>query len=180
MSIQDVINTLRELIAPSELLESGVEKALAAAGNYGAEDVLSESATGGTPWEFPGLVRKPGGNCLLVNAHVLVETTALTPRLTLYLYSQRPTCAVNDNVPNTGPIHADRLFFIRQIDFPALEDLGGVSGAVASISTVGNLPIAFTCEPDDTKIYGILVTRDAITGQAAGMTCTVRLSGEPY
>src|SRR3990167_9145175 len=44
------------------------EKSLAAAGNYTAGDVLSESATAATAWYFPNCASKPGGSFWITGA----------------------------------------------------------------------------------------------------------------
>lgn len=152
-----------------------VNKALAAAGNYDAEDVLSESATVGTTWIF----LRCGGSGYITKALAICEITALTPRLTLFLFNKLPTSALNDAVANTALLHADLDNYIGKIDFSALEDLGGDSASEASPSTSGNLPLAFRTTDSTDTLWGILVTRDAITGEAAGMDLTIKLSLEP-
>ena len=154
-----------------------VTKAIAAAGNYDAEDVLSESASAGTAWQFSDIARK-GSRGYITNAKVVSETTGLTPRLTLYLFKAAPTSNLNDRVANTAVLHADLANYVGRIDFMALEDLGGDSEAVVSPSTVGNLPLAFECAPDDGDLHGILVTRAAITGEVAADDYTVSLTSE--
>ena len=106
-----------------------VTKALAAAGNYDAEDVLSQSATVGTVWTFSAIATSNGRGGYITRARVICETTALTPRLTLYLFNTTPTSAVNDNVANTAVLNADIAKYEGKIDFPAMEDLGGDSEA---------------------------------------------------
>lgn len=150
-----------------------VTKALAAAGDYTAEDVLSESATAGTVWTF--LVGRGSG--YLTKAQAICETTALTPRLALFLFKATPTSNLNDNVANTALLHADLANYIGRIDFPALSDIGGDSEAVATPSTTGNLPLAYVADKDG-KIYGVLATRDAITGETAGDDMTIILTVE--
>ena len=100
-----------------------VAKTLAAAGDYAAEDVLSENASTGTAWEFD-IARIAGGTGTLTKAHILWNRTALTPAITLYLFNASPTSSLNDNTANTGVINADRGIYLGRIDFPALEDLG--------------------------------------------------------
>lgn len=155
-----------------------VTVAVAAAGDYAAEDVLSDSASSGTAWTFDTVARGNGGKGYITKAQVLCETTALTPRLTLYLFNATPTSNLNDNVANTAPSHTDIASYIGRIDFPAMEDLGGDSEAVASPSTYGNLPLAFECASGDDALYGVLVTRDAITGESAGDEFIIRLTVE--
>ncbi len=158
--------------------EVSVTKALAAAGAYAAEDVLSESATIGTAWEFADIVPARNVSARIVKAVVISETTAIVPALTLYLFTVTPTSAVNDNIQNTALIHADLANFIGKIDFPILEDLGGDSEALVTPSLVlGNLPLAFRVTGVTTSIFGILVTRDAFT-QVATRDMTVKLTAE--
>jgi len=61
-----------------------------------------------------------------------------------------------------------------------MEDLGGDSEAIASPSTVGNLPLAIKCAAGSKALYGVLVTRDAITGESAGDDYTIVLTAERY
>ena len=158
-------------------IEVSTTKAAEAAGNYAAEDVISEDATDseGTAWNFPNCAIGKGNSGVITKAVVLCETTALTHRLSLYLFKATPTSELDDNAANTAVIHADAANYVGRIDFPALEDLGGDSEAVATPSTSGNLPLEFVCASGDGDLYGILVTRDAITGEAAGADYIIKL-----
>lgn len=150
-------------------------KALAAAENYAAEDVLSESASAGTAWEFKNVTEKPGGAGAIVSARVLIETTALTPRVALFLFKDTPSTNKNDNAANTAPAYADRLLYIGRVDFAPCSDLGGQSEAEATTSPPGDLPVYFECMGDSTSIYGIPVLKDAVTEEAAGMHMEFKL-----
>lgn len=178
--LQEILNALKEIIVPITISEVAVTRTIAAAGDYAAEDVMSNSASAGTVWRFPNVARKNGGSAEIINAQVLWETTALTPRITLFLFTQPPTCVLNDNVANTAVANADIPFYIGKIDFPALEDLGGVSETEASPSTVGNLPKYFTCHSGSHTLYGVVVTRDAVTGESAGKEMTIKLTSERF
>jgi len=160
------------------LVSVSVTKALAAAGDYAANDVMSENAGTGTAWTFSSIVKANGCSGEITKAQVICETTGLIPRLTLYLFTATPTSQLNDNAANTALLHADLANYIGKIDFPAMEDLGGDSETLATPSTYGNLPFAFTCASDANDLYGILVTRDAITGESAGDDMTVKLTCE--
>ena len=59
-NLEDVEKAIREIGFISKVVRDG--KALAAAGDYGAEDVLSESATAGTAYTFDGMAEKNGGS----------------------------------------------------------------------------------------------------------------------
>lgn len=158
-----------------------VTKALAAAANYAAEDVLSESTSAGTVWTFSAISRVNGAYGAIVKAVASLETTALSPRLTLYLFNAAPgTAELDDNKANTVVANADISKYVGRIDFPALEDLGGNSEAIVTPSTIGNLPLAFQCASSADDLIGICVTRDAITGEAATDDLTINLTVEQY
>ncbi len=155
-------------------------------GAYTAEDVLSESdgAGTGTDWDFDAVGKVNGGTGYIVKAQAICETTAVTPRLTLYLFNVAPaagTHELDDNSANNSPIHADITsnYYIGKIDFPAMEDLGGDSESLASPSTYGNLPLAFNCATADDALYGVLVTRDAFTNTATN-DMTIKIVCEQY
>ncbi len=176
---RDLRSTLSDflIVAPS-LKTVSVTKALAAADDYGAEDVLSELASGGTAWKFPGMGRVNGGSGYITKAQVTWDTTALTPRIALFVFSEAPTSVLNDNVANTGVLRADVPFYQGPIDLMALSDLGGDSEATVTPSTVGNLPLAFKCADDANDLYILAVLRDAVTGEAAGAEMTITLTVE--
>lgn len=135
-------------------------KALAAATAYDAGDVLSETASSGqgTDWDFA-----MGGTGYITSAQVISETTAITPRLVLFLFRAPPTCELDDHAACTAPLAADLANCIGQIEFPAMIDRGtGMSYAMATPSTYGNIPLMF----DTPTIYGVLVTLDAFTQTA--------------
>jgi len=155
--------------ACKDLVELGIHKSVSVTkilvgGACSAEDVLSESISAGTYWTFAAIARTNGGKGLIIKAQAICETTALTPRLTLFLFNATPTCAKNDNVANTAPVNADVSKYVGKVDFPAMEDLGtGASSTVATPNTYGNLPLAFECASDADDLIGVLVARDAVT-----------------
>lgn len=171
---QGTVHVARDLVTIS------VTKALAAAENYAANDVLSESTSAGTVWTFSNAVRSNGYSGTIVKAVALLETTALTPGITLFLFNATPTSALNDNVANTAVLHADESQFIGRITFPAMADLGtGDSEAIVTPSlATGNLPLAFNAAANSTSLFGIAVTRDAITGEAATDDLIIKLTIE--
>lgn len=180
MSILDVLKDIKSLLRPPVLHSVGVYQPIAAADDYAAEDIVSDHATAGKYWEFDGLVRKNGGSGQLIKAQAMWETTNLTPRFTLYLFNKPPTSTLNDNAVNIAPAVGDWASYEGKIDFTALEDLGGVSESLVTPSTYGNLPIAFTCSEGSKKLYGILVTRDAVTDESANARAAIKLCSEPY
>ncbi len=167
-------------IEGKRLVRVSTTKALASATAYHAEDVLSEHASTGTDWDFAAVAKVNGGSGYIVKAQAVCETTAVTPRLTLFLFTTAPTSTNNDHAQNTALLHADLANYIGKIDFPAMEDLGtGDSESVASPSTYGNLPLAFNCATAADDLYGVLVTRDAFTNTATN-DMTITLVVEQY
>lgn len=153
----------------------------ASGGNYAAEDVVSDddTASGGTALTFTGIAKNKGAAGYITNASILCSTTGLAWRLTLYLFRVTPTSGeLDDNAANTSVHTTDRPNYVGKIDFPGMSDLGGNSETEATPSTVGNVPLAFNCEEDDDNLYGILVTRDAETNEATGMTIVISLTSE--
>jgi len=157
-------------------------KALESAVAYSIGDVLSETdtASAGTDWDFDAVGKVNGGTGYIVRANAICETTAVTPRLTLFLFNVAPTCELDDNAANTALLHADLANYIGKIDFPAMEDIGtGDSESMATPSSYGNLPLAFNCASADDALYGVLVTRDAFTNTATN-DMTIKLVCEQY
>ena len=152
-----------------------ITKSLAAAGNYAAEDVLSESATAGTAWHFENIVSENGGTGKIHQVTAHCSTTALTPRIVLYPFNISPVSGqFNDNVANTAVVDGDiRNVLCPPIDLPPMRDYGGDSESWATPSTSGNLPVVFQCLNSSKDIYIIAVTKDAITGEAVGMNLTL-------
>lgn len=130
-------------------------------------DVLSESTSVAKPWRFQKVARVNGGGGLIVQAHALLQTTALVPRLVLFLFTAKPTSNLNDNGPNTAVILADMDIALPPIFFSAMSDVGtGVSQTLATVSTAGGLAIAFNCGASSRDLWGIVATTDALTPTA--------------
>ena len=159
----------------------------ASGGDYTAADVMSDDDTtsGGTAMSFTGIGESEGAAGYITKASILCSTTALTAKLTLFLFSATPTCELDDNAANTAVLAADQANYIGHINFPAMEDLGtGMSHTLAMPNQVvntlitSNLPLAFNCASDSNTLYGVLVTRDGITGEDASMTVRINLASE--
>ena len=166
-----------QLVIGSRLLLTKSKKVLAATTDYAAEDVLSDS--GGTTWQFKSITDESGGGGTIWMMKCQCSTTALAPRITLYLFDATPTSALTDNAANTAVAAADQERYLGKVDFLAWEDLGGLSESIVTPSTYGNLPILFVLASGRT-IHGIAVTRDAITGEAANMTLNFQMFVEPF
>ena len=197
---EDFVNELKaflEEILSSHSLDEGINrigttsgvlktvsatKTCEAEGAYIAGDVISETDTAskGTAWIFEKVARTKGASGYISGARIISETTALTARLVLYLFTDTPTCELDDNAANTAVIWADRGNYVGRIDFPALSEHGtGASETIASTSTYGNLPIPFTCGLNMNKLVGVLVTLDGFD-QVDGKSIRIDLTTEQY
>ena len=166
MGLNDDIRELLDRTSSPKLKVVTARKVLVG-GAADALDTFSESTTDGTAWPFTGMARNNGGSGYIVKAHAMLQTTNLTPRWVLLLFTKRPTCNLNDNVTNTALLFADIDIYVGKIDFPAMEDIGtGVSESMATPSTVGNLLLAYTCAGDSTSLYGVAASRDGLTPTA--------------
>jgi hypothetical protein len=166
-------------IAATELVKVTQSKTIAAAGDYAANDVVSESASAGTAWTFSGMGRANGAAGTIRRAKILLSKAAamgltLAARCRLRFYNAVPTCVLNDNAANTGVLHADRASYVGCIDFPALSSDGGTPEATLTLGQ-SNVPIDFKCADTDTALYGVLTFLDAEANETASMICTIDL-----
>ena len=159
------------VFAGSNMVEVSVEKALAAAENYADEDVLSESTSSGTHWDFADIASQNGRVVWLHKSIVTIETTDLVPVLTLHLFNIAPTGTLNDNVANVNPNAADKEEYQGRVTFAAMSNEGGISEA----QVIHNPPIPLGCASGDTSIYGVLTTGTAFANEAATMKCLIKL-----
>ncbi len=171
-------------IAVSELVQVTAEKTIAAAGDYAANDVVSESAAAGTCWTFSGMARANGMGGTIRRAKIMFSKAAgmglsLAARCRLKLYNAVPTCNLNDNVANTGVLHADKDKYIGYLDWPALSVVNdGGSPEASLVPGQSNLPLDYKCAAGDTALYGVLTFLDAEANETASMVCTIDLIPE--
>ncbi len=154
-------------------------KTLVAAGDYAANDVLSDKAAyPGTAaalvFTFSGCAISDGRGGRIRTVQITLSKsggiTAITPILALLLYSSLPTSELYDNYPNTGCIAGDKGNYVGSIIFGALSNVGG-----SPETTYAAEPISFVCATNDKALYGILVTTEAITDETAGTVVTIDL-----
>ena len=150
---------------------------------YGANDVIGAStAASGTTTAFAAVARENGGSGYITEARISVGTSILTPRLTMLLFNATPVGGTTgDNTPNTMVAGTDLGSYQGQIDWPALDNIGtgGESMAIATPSTIGNLPLGFVCASGADDLYGVIVTRDGVTA-GTNVTTRVDLTIEQY
>jgi len=153
-------------------------KALAAAGNYAADDVLSENASTGTVWTWAEVVNVNGGAGEIIGAIASSKTNAVRYRPKVFLYNATPaaTTELNDNATNNAPVNSDVSAgtFVGTISFPSLSENGGntISAATPNSSTSG-LPLVFKAATNADDLIGVVITQDAETNETATDDLTI-------
>lgn len=135
---------------------------------HSAGDIMADTDTtgAGKPWIFLDAARISGGGGRIVQAAVDTQVELQTHRIALQVYTKYPTCELDDNAGAASPNPADGPYFVDEIALPALSDRGLNSYAVATPSTVGNIPLTFVCEDGSRDLYIIAIALDATTHTA--------------
>lgn len=159
------------------ILHASASKTIAAAGNYDAGDILSESATNGagTAWEFAVMAPRDGTPGVIFMATIKCSEDSIANRFRLHLFNASPSTAteMDDNAAKTMD-NDDRGKYLGYIDFPAMADLGEFSFAQA----VG-LNYGYVCADGAASLYGVLETLDAETNETASMVIDIDLYAYP-
>lgn len=144
-------------------------KAVAAAANYTAGDVVSESATAGTSWEFSPIQLFEARRGVITHAVLTSSEDSVTARYRLHLFTSDPSASeLDDNVAKNFAA-ADLGKYVGSIDFEAVVDQGA-GGWTKSSPYVG-----FQLDEASQALYGVLEDLDGETAETAGMTYTIRL-----
>jgi hypothetical protein len=152
---------------------SRVSRAVAAAGDYAAADIVSDSASNGvgTTWDFAQIGMGDGKVGTIYKADVTCSEDSVVWRLRLHLFSAAVSTAteLDDNAAKTLD-NDDRANYLGFIDFPAMADLGEFSAAQAD-----QLQFGYWCGNGGHTLYGVLETLDAETNETASMTVSITL-----
>lgn len=157
-------------VAP-DLITSVVSRAVAAAANYDANDVVSNSATeaSATPWVFDGMSPGVGkAGCIFAASIACSEDDVSGSRFRLFLLNEQPaadTVLADNAALSFGAADLDKV--VCYIDFPAMIDIGAFSMAQAVGVNYGY----YTTD----KLYGVLQILDAETSETASMTVAIKL-----
>ncbi len=173
--LDKLIKLIKERLFPPSVVSVSVTKAIVAGGStHEAGDYLN--GTDVLAWKFSNMAKENGGSVELVNAKIHTEVEAQSHRIALQVFTLEPTATLTDDAAAASPNVVDEKFFEDEILLPALSARGDGSYAVATPSTVGNLPLIVTCEPDSRDIFLVPITLDATT-HTAGEDMTVTLKG---
>lgn len=149
------------------------QKALAAAGDYAALDVMSESATeaSASMWVFRGCARLPGEAFWIVRVGATCTEDSIANRLRIHLFRQATSGSVLGDNLAMALAEVDRPFYIAPpIDLAAFLDPG-----VPSIT--GDSDLRYRVTPDSTSrdLYAIVQTLDAEANETAAMIMRIEL-----
>ena len=150
-------------------------KTIVAAGDYAANDVVSNSATAdtGTAFKFAKISPAHGHPGRIITAIARCSEDLVTWRLRLHLFNGEPLAAeveMDDNVAFNIKTSDGADKYIGYIDFPAMDDLGVIPAAAQA----DQLNFAFDPDNGDT-LWGVVETLDAEANEAASMTLTITL-----
>lgn len=147
---------------------------IAAAGDYGALDVLSNDAddTEGAVWTFTNAARNAGGTVEIHSVLTTLSADAMAHKLRIHLFNAIPTGSEADDNAAGNIVIANRNLYVGLLDLTADSlDLGTVNVGQLILAT----PLKVRCAAGSRNLYGIAQTVDAETGEAAGMTMTIQL-----
>lgn len=157
-------------------------KVAAAAGDYGDNDIVSESATNdaGTAWTFTNMAPREGGAGEIYHAMVKCtsEGVVATSRLHLFAMDSAANASWSSELDDNAALNIDEDEmdeYLGFIDFPAMIDVGEFAFAQAS-----GLSHGFKCKDGHRNLYGIYQLTDAETNESAGMTVSITLYVRPY
>lgn len=160
------MNTAREITATITC---------AAAGDYGAGDVLSASATNdaGLATELDGIVQANGQGVTFLGGSAVCSEDSVLFRLRLHVFRLAPVAAeveMDDNAAYSIVTAAGAAKWLCDLDFSAFVDKGAV--ALAEMTTV---PKTVKTPGSSTSLYVVAETLDAEANETASMTIDLRL-----
>ena len=152
----------------------------AAAGDYGAADVISNSATAdaGVAAEFAGAATNAEDVVTLVGASVRVNAPSFVPQLKFHFFSRAPVASeaeMDDNVAFSIKTTAGQDIYLGNLTFPALANPGGTLFAVTEISPTGQVQKPMKLGAGETSLYVVIETVDADTNEVASMNLDIDL-----
>ena len=166
LEVEALLQDLREPIR----LAATVRIRCAAAGDYAALDVMSNSVTDGfgLPTFVPNLARSEGGVATIVGVRVTCNEDAVLNQLRLYFFNQAPTPAeveMDDNIAFDIKTEAGLDKFAGSILLGAMVD----RGTAGSTSDNSNLVEPLACAPGQTGLWLVLTSETAEANETANM-----------
>jgi hypothetical protein len=152
-------------------------KTIAAAGNYTAGDVLSESASNGvgTYWTFSRFFRPGGSPAYITDVRVKCSVAAVTFQPAVHLFTIAPTTSEQDDNAARAITAADKEGYKGSVELAALATTGTGGFAFTSDPTIRKMISPYE---DGSSLYAILETLDDETNETASMTITIEIEVE--
>lgn len=140
---------------------------IAAAGDYAANDIISNSASNGAgvAWHFAGALRGNGYTGTAVGFGLATSVEAFAARVRFHLFNAAPTTAteLDDNAAFYIDLD-DRAKYLGYVDLPASADFGEFSFA-----QVDGIAKKLTGD-NNGDVWAIIQLLDAVTNEAASMS----------
>ena len=160
---------LQQLLEPIRHAAS-VSQVVAAAIDYAALDVMSNSATdtAGVPIYVKDLARTPGGVATIKSIAAKCSIAAVLTSLRLHFFRERPLAAeveMDDNVAFALTTAAGRDKWVGSILLTALANRGGVG----STSDTNDINKNMKCAPTETGLWMVITTEVAEANEGANM-----------
>lgn len=161
---------LAQLLVPTRFVGS-VSLTAAAAGDYAAGDVMSNSVTDtlGVPMYIPGIARTKGGvvNIQAIRAVCSEDAVLVTMRLHFFTLAPLPgEVEMDDNIAYTVKTAAGGAKFVGSLLLSPFVDRGT---AVSTSDTVYSPIEPLHCDPNETGLFFVVVLETAEANETAGM-----------
>ncbi len=176
--LRKLIDLIRERLFPPAMVSIPVSKNLVAnGGTHDAGDYLNDATA--KSWVLKNAAREKGGSGQIIKFQVYTPVASQTFRTAWQVFTREPITALTDDGAAASPVASDGPFFEDEIAMPALLSRGAASYAVATPSTTGNSPLAFTCLPGSRDLHLAGITLDATTF-TAGALLTIKAKIERF
>ena len=139
----------------------------AAAGNYGANDVISNSATdtAGLPLTITNIARKHNDVVTIYGITAVCSEDSVLFRARLHFFDTIPAVTAVEMDDNAAFAITTSTGYLGAVLLDAFADMGGVS--LAENHTLRRM---FACAEGDRNLYVVVETLDAETNETASMT----------
>lgn len=140
---------------------------------YAVKDTVSNSTSATTPMTF-AIGRINGSTGYITKARLTTDQSTNTAQFRLHIFRTNAATVGADNAAHTL-MWADRTLRIGYIDFGPCSTEGTGSDSAQSLNA--DCRLAFSCDPADNNLYGVLETLTAFT-PASGQQFHIALTAE--
>ena len=163
--IISALNAIRDRLDPPTIKLFRIQKNVGGDGAHGANDVIND--VGASQWIIKNAAAQKGGSGYITQLGINTEVESQTARIAVQVFTKAVTSTLVDDAPCVSPNTNDEPYMEGEITPPALTSRGDGSYTLATPSTVGGLPLGFTCLPSSRDLYLNVIAVD-ITSFDAG------------